>query len=72
MVVATSKHNEIFDKLVTLAGGDIDLVRQAIRATAKADGSSSLVDVVKEIQNRRSTDRRSAARNESRMERATA
>lgn len=49
MTVATREQEEIFRKLVLLAGGDRDLVWKTIRLYAGPDGMAPLESVVREI-----------------------
>lgn len=50
-MLITMKNSELIDKLVVIAGGDIDLVQEAVAACAKGpDGAADLSDVVQYIQ----------------------
>jgi hypothetical protein len=53
-MLVTMKNSELIDQLVEIADGDLELVQQAIRESAKGeDGTADLKDVVDYIiQNR--------------------
>lgn len=52
-MLITMKNSDLIDKLVVIAGGDIDLVQQAIAACAKGpDGAADLSEVVEYIKTR--------------------
>ena len=48
-MLVTMKNSELVDKLVVIADGNIDLVQEAIRATAKGSEGADLKDVVEYI-----------------------
>jgi hypothetical protein len=49
-MLVTMKNSDLIDRLVLLADGNIDLVREAIRSTAnRADGGADLKQVVEFI-----------------------
>ena len=55
MIIVTMENSELIDKLVFIAGGDIELVQDAIQATAAAcrSGKADLEKVVDYIVSRR-------------------
>jgi hypothetical protein len=53
-MLVTMKNSELIDKLVSIAGGNIDLVNEAVRACAKGpDEEADLKEVVDYIVARR-------------------
>jgi hypothetical protein len=48
-MLVTMKNSELVDKLVVIADGNIDLVQEAIRASAKGAEGAELKDVVEYI-----------------------
>jgi len=52
-MLVTMKNSELIDKLVVIADGNIDLVQEAIRASAKGSDGADLKDVVEYIVNHR-------------------
>ena len=46
MRVTSKKDSQLFDKLVTLANGDLQLVERAIKASVDASGTARLKNVV--------------------------
>jgi len=48
-MLVTMKNSELVDKLVVIADGNIDLVQEAIRASAKGSKGAELKDVVEYI-----------------------
>ena len=49
MVVTTPKQSELIDKLLVIAQGDIDLVREALYASAVGSKTADLSKVVRYI-----------------------
>jgi hypothetical protein len=56
-MLVTMKNSELIDKLVRVAGGKIELVYEAIRASAKNTGGADLKEVVEYIVRNRSRPR---------------
>lgn len=52
-MLVTMKSSELIDKLVTIADGSLDLVQEAINASAKGADGADLKDVVDYIQKHR-------------------
>jgi len=48
-MLVTMQNSELVSKLVTVAGGDIDLVQRAIRSVATSDDGADLQKVVQYI-----------------------
>jgi hypothetical protein len=54
-MLVTMKSSDLIDKLVVIADGSLDLVREAINASAKDADGAELLDVIKYIQAHRPT-----------------
>ena len=48
-MLVTMQNSELINKLVTVAGGDIELVQRAIRAVASSDEGADLQKVVRYV-----------------------
>lgn len=48
-MLVTMQNSELVNKLVTVAGGDIELVQRAIRAVANSEAGADLQKVVQYI-----------------------
>ena len=61
-MLITMRKEELVNKLIALAGGDIDLVQQAVRRAAKGGNAAELETVVEYIVQQRRSARIEAGR----------